>query len=112
MYSVKEMNQGGATMKKIFYIIILLMGFLNCSVQEHEYESEGIITGIDNRECSCCGGYFIEVADSTYRFYTVPQGSNLKLQNPDFPISVKLDWHEDPNACLGDEIIVERIEAQ
>ena len=99
-------------MKKIFYIIILLIGFLNCSMQEHEYESEGIIAGIDDRECICCGGYFIEVADSTYRFYTVPQGSNLKLQNTNLPISVKLDWHEDPNAYLGDEIIVERIEAQ
>jgi hypothetical protein len=112
MQSGKEMNQGVSTMKKIFYIIILLLGFMNCSMQEHEYESEGIITGIDDRECSCCGGYFIEISDSTYRFDTIPPGSNLKLQNADFPISVKLDWHEDPNACLGDEIIVERIEAQ
>lgn len=111
MQSGKEMNQGGSTMKKIFFILALLIGCLSCSMQEHEYESEGIITGIDNRECSCCGGYFIEIADSTYRFDTVPPGSNLKLQNPNFPISVKLDWHEDPNACLGDEIIVERIEA-
>jgi len=97
-------------MKKIFYIIILLIGFLKCSVQEHEYESEGIITGIDDRECSCCGGYFIEIGDSTHRFETIPHNSNINLENPDFPIFVRLDWHEDPNACLVDEIIVERIE--
>lgn len=97
-------------MKKILYIIILLIGCLNCSMQEDEYESEGMITGVDDRECGCCGGYFIEIIDSTYRFETVPPGSNLKLENPNFPIQVKLDWHEDPNACLGDEIIVERIE--
>ena len=99
-------------MKKIFYIIILLFGCLSCSVQEHEFESDGIITGIDDRECSCCGGYFIEIGDSTHRFETIPPGTNLKLENQDFPIFVKLDWHEDPNACLGDEIIVERIEEQ
>ena len=97
-------------MKKISSVVILLICCICCSVQEDDFDSEGIITGIDNRECSCCGGYFIEIGDSTRRFETIPPNSNLKLENPDFPIFVKLDWHEDPNACLGDEIIVERIE--
>ena len=99
-------------MRKILFVFALLISCLYCSIQEHEFDSEGIITGIDDRECSCCGGYFIEIEDSTYRFDTVPPGSNLELENPNFPISVKLDWREDPNACLGDEIIVERIEQQ
>ena len=97
-------------LKKIFTCIVLVMSLWFCSEQEDEYASTGIITGIDVRECSCCGGYFIEIADSTYRFYNIPPGSKLNLENPDFPVYVKLDWHEDPNACLGDEIIVNRIE--
>jgi len=97
-------------LKKIFTCIVLLMSLWFCSEQEDEYTSTGIITGIDVRECSCCGGYFIEIADSTYRFYNIPSGSKLNLENPDFPVYVKLDWHEDPDACLGDEIIVTRIE--
>jgi hypothetical protein len=99
-------------LKKIFTYIVLLMSLWFCSEQEDEYASTGIITGIDDRECICCGGYFIEIADSTYRFYNIPPGSKLNLENPDFPVYVKLDWHEDPDACLGDEIIVERIERQ
>lgn len=98
--------------RKILFPFILLLSCLYCSMQEHEFKSEGIITGIDDRECSCCGGYFVEIEDSTYRFDAVPPGSKLDLENPNFPIAVKLDWLEDPNACLGDEIIVERIERQ
>lgn len=66
----------------------------------------------DDRECVCCGGYYIVIDDSTYRFYEVPENSNLDLQNAKFPLYVRLDWNEDPNACLGDEIIVTRIEKQ
>lgn len=96
-------------LKKIFTDFILLIILCCCSMQEDDYESTGVITGIDNRECGCCGGYYLEIADSTYRFYTIPPGSKLDLQNPTFPVYVKLNWHEDPDACLGDEIIVERI---
>ena len=96
--------------KQIFLWMFLLLFGLSCSVQEDDFKSNGTITGIDIRECSCCGGYFIEIGDSTYRFDTVPPGSTLKLENRTFPVYVQLDWNEDPNACLGDEIIVTRIE--
>lgn len=100
-------------MKKIFVLsIVLLMFGLSCSMEEEEFKSNGIITGFDIRECSCCGGYFIEIERNTYRFYELPKNSNLNLENPHFPISVRLDWIPDPNACLGDEIIVQRIVEQ
>lgn len=96
---------------KIFGYVLLLT-FFSCSMQEDEYRSNGVITGIDTSECPCCGGYFIEINKTTYRFFTVPQNSELDLTNREFPVYVKLDWNPDPNACLGDEIIVTRIKEQ
>jgi hypothetical protein len=79
---------------------------------EDGYQSNGVVTGIDFRECACCGGYFIDIENNRHRFYKVPDDSRLNLENQAFPIYVKLDWTVDPNACLGDEIIVLRIEEQ
>jgi hypothetical protein len=98
-------------MKSIIFIgVILLLCFSSCSEDGSEFMSNGTITGIDFRECVCCGGYFIEINDSTYRFYTMPSGSDVPLENPVFPIYVKLDWAKADTVCLGDEIKVLRIE--
>ena len=48
---------------------------------EDKFQSDGIITGEDYRECMCCGGWFIVIADSTYRFDQLPDGSNIDLRN-------------------------------
>ena len=87
-------------------IFIFLIAIISCSAENELYSSSGTITGIDSRECACCGGYFIEIGEITYRFYNLPDNSKLNLENPTFPIYVNLDWIKDPNACLGDEIIV------
>ena len=99
-------------MKKIITaaLLILILSSVSCSLGVDDSMSNGTITGIDIRECACCGGFFIDVDNVTYRFYDVPPNSELNLQNPTFPIYVKLDWAKDANACLGDEIIVSRIE--
>ena len=101
-------------MKIIISVSILLfaLSIVSCSLGEDEFKSNGTITGYDTRECGCCGGYFIEIDNATYRFFDLPKNSGLNLDNPTFPIYVKLDWTKDPNACLGDEIIVQRIEEQ
>jgi hypothetical protein len=98
------------TMSYVLLIIFYCILFSSC--QEDDFKSSGIITGYDIRECICCGGFFIDIENETYRFYEVPQNSRLNLDNPSFPIYVKLDWTKDPNACLGDEIIVLRIEQE
>ena len=87
-------------------ILMLLIIIASCSSEDDLFRSNGKITGIDSRECACCGGYFIEIENITYRFYNLPDNSKLNLGNPTFPIFVNLDWIKDPNACLGDEIIV------
>ena len=94
----------------IFSVLLITLSIASCSSEEDEFRSNGTITGYDVRECSCCGGFYIEIDNTTYRFYDLPKNSRLNLDNPTFPIYVKLDWNKDANACLGDEIIVSRIE--
>lgn len=105
-------NQRGDNMIKIILgSVLLIIIAISCTqVEDKKYASEGVITEIDIRECSCCGGYFIEIGDSTYRFTVLPPGSNVNLANPSFPIAVKLDWKASANRCLGDEIDVLRMQ--
>jgi hypothetical protein len=73
------------------------------------YHSTGKITGSDMRKCVCCGGWFIDFNDSTYRFYELPDNSDINLENAVFPIVVKLNWSVVNQPCLGDEIAISSI---
>lgn len=102
-------------MKSVFYtfIIFLTITFSDCSNTTdnigNEYKSIGIITGYDLRECACCGGWFIAISDSIYRFYELPKENNIDFEKDTLPMKVKLDWKKSPSLCIGDEIIVIRI---
>lgn len=97
-------------MKQIPTILILLLVLLSACRKEDNFMSEGSITGPDYRECACCGGWFIEIGPETYRFQELPEGCIIDLIDAIFPIEVKLDWSFDETPCLGDEIIVGRME--
>lgn len=100
-------KQDGDVMKKIIIAgVFIILIILSCSTVENDGMDNGTITGVDIRECICCGGYFIDIRDSTYRFFDLPAGSNLNLTNAKFPIYVKLDWVKADSTCLGDEIEV------
>jgi hypothetical protein len=75
-----------------------------------DFKDIGTITGEDFRRCMCCGGWFININSETYRFNELPENSDIDLSSEEFPIQVHLDWISVENACLGDEIIIERIE--
>lgn len=92
----------------VLYISIFLIVGLSCS-KENNSICEGTITGKDMSLCMCCGGWFIEIDNATYRFNKLPENCNIHLENEILPISVKLDWQKDKNQCLGDEIIIKRI---
>lgn len=100
----------GGKMKILIVVLILFAGIISCSDSGDEYMNDAVITGIDVRECSCCGGYYIDIESITYRFYELPANSGIDLTDGRFPVHVKLDWQNDPDACLGDEIIVLRID--
>jgi len=96
-------------MKKLLVICsIILLTVMACK-KEKTGLWEGKITQPDWRKCMYCGGWFIEIDKSTYRFYHLPENNNIDLQRDTLPIYVKLRWQKDKNACLGDEIIIDYI---
>jgi len=97
---------------KALVLILMLTGIIISCEKAESYKSTGIITGPDIRECICCGGYFIEIGDSTYNFDTLPSNSQIDLTTDTFPINVKLDWTSD-RYCGGIQYIdISRIEMQ
>lgn len=94
----------------VFTFFLGLAWLIGCSEDEITFNDQGLITGIDARLCACCGGWFVEIGDSTYRFQELPLSSNIALEENLFPISVQLNWRSVDEPCLGDEIVVLSIE--
>ncbi|MEM8896708.1 MAG: hypothetical protein AAGC85_01325 [Bacteroidota bacterium] len=107
----------------IRYIVFLLVGILmltmgcenESTAEVHECTPEnGVeasITGPDFRRCACCGGWFIEIADSTYRFQKFPDCSETEglANDVKYPLHVTVEFRVDPNPCLGDEIFLDKL---
>jgi len=102
------MNNSFFVKGSLIFILFLLLTFISYSKEEF-YTCTGTITCMDLSLCMCCGGWFIDIDNTTYRFYKLPDHTNLNLENESFPVKVKLDWEKEPNPCLGDEIIINRI---
>lgn len=97
-------------MRKLLYLLLLL-GFFACQHDSSNYRSEGVITGVDYRYCACCGGWFFEIEGGKYRAYLSESDvQRLNLAENVYPVAVRLDWEKQMNFCLGDEIVVTRIE--
>ena len=99
---------------RIFIFTILFFAGINFSCKENEYnfQSSAVITGVDVRDCMCCGGYFIDIEDSTYNFNVLPANSDIDLTMENFPVSVKLDW-DYANKCGDIQYIeISRIEKE
>ncbi len=97
-------------------LLMLTIGCENESTAEvhactPENGVEASILGPDFRRCACCGGWFIEIADSTYRFQQFPDCSEIEGLADDvkYPIPVTIEFRVDPNPCLGDEIFLEKL---
>jgi hypothetical protein len=109
-------------MKKFLPIVVFSMGLLCCvpACKKHcnnddnngiKYQSSAQITARDFRKCSCCGGYFITIDATQYRFLSLPAGSSLNLEGETLPLNVELNWHhaDTTSPCSVDEIIVDGI---
>jgi len=106
-------------MKKFAILLLLtssILLFTKCKKEEIKTEDAQIV-GIDFRRCvhPVCGGYWIEIAQDTLRFFDFPENSNFEVPNTDkeFPIEVaiKWKWADDEDLQLaGDLIIIEYIE--
>jgi len=103
-------------MKKILYLCLffaLVCCIAACCEKDNNtYESEGLITSHDTRECvACCGGFFIEIDDTIYRGY-LPDGHNLNTSVGNLPLAIYLDWEIIPSNCGEEIILISAIEAQ
>lgn len=94
-----------------FVIVVFLFTIFSCE-KEESYQSTALITGPDLGQCICCGGYFIEVEDSTYNFDTIPASSGIDLSDVTFPIAVELDWEYDKKCGNIQYINITRIKKQ
>ena len=116
------------------YRSIIAVGLLFCSALlflsacsgstetgEESFMATGLITRPDFRRCAhpCCGGWFIEIGEQEYRFFELPEGSDIELawNEDNFPIKVRLNWSdfEDDThdmSCTDDLIVIEKIERE
>ncbi len=103
-------------MKKLLIIILASIAILtSCIIDDPStpgegFKSEGIITGVDVRDCMCCGGWFITIGNNQYNFNSLPENSRLSLENEQFPVHVLLDWKPAEGPCSYNQIIVTRIQ--
>lgn len=90
---------------KSLFVFVAFVGLVLCACKNDPNSSaftdEGQITGFDGRKCFCCGGWFIETADTTFLFSQLPAGSTIDLDNATFPIPVTFDYQPDTSVCKG-----------
>ena len=96
-------------MKHLLYFLLLITLLTGCK-KDPCYQDSGTILGHDYRKCMCCGGWFIEIEKDTLRFDRLPEGCTINFDSLAFPFDVYLDWQPKDPGCLGDEIIVNRME--
>lgn len=93
----------------VVFLFFLMTIFTGCEKDDHGFRSTGIILGPDYGYCMCCGGYIIEIEDSTYRFEKLPSSSGIDLARSEFPLAVDLDWQHDRTCGEIHYIKIERI---
>lgn len=102
-------------MKTVFkWVVLLMLVFAGCQKPASgDYQSLGIITGVDARACACCGGWYILIDNTTYEFETLPAGAGIDIMNATFPLAVKLNWQLSPKpACPDKKIDILKIAKQ
>jgi hypothetical protein len=78
---------------KLLLGLFLIICFVGCKKPTtNDFQSTGVITGVDYRMLAFGGNWYILIDNVTYEFETLPAGSTIDLQNATFPITVKLEW--------------------
>jgi hypothetical protein len=104
-------------MKKVILIIsTLLLITVNSCDKKGDFMGEGVITGVDLRDCACCGGLLINLNSDSTKMYTVdtyqidkvPSDFNIDA-NTSFPVFIRLDYQQ-TNALCGKTIDILRFE--
>ena len=88
-------------------IVLSIIEFVSCYIDNGDYNSKGIIIGLDMKACMCCGGWIIDINHQQYQFNSLPD-STINLMNEKFPLTVTLDWKLNTKGCPN-TITIERI---
>lgn len=75
-----------------------LLCFMACQQTEDE-RIDGTIIGVDNALCPCCGGYLIVADGFTYRAFQTDFPTTDILNNPTFPIEIRLTFENSGSLC-------------
>ncbi|MEO1260039.1 MAG: hypothetical protein AAFZ15_14695 [Bacteroidota bacterium] len=82
------------------------------AVKKSDCTTEASLIGMDARRCACCGGWFIQIESETYRALTLPEEFTNTLALYSLPMDIYVDWSPETTPCLGDEIVVDCLEAR
>jgi hypothetical protein len=96
----------------ILFLLVSCQSMLTSCKRESAFQSEGEVFGYDYRKCAtpCCSGFYIKIANDTFRFQTIPPSSDWDIYKEKFPFKVKLNWEKAPVNCTKELISVSKIE--
>ena len=89
---------------RIFMLLISALLLFSC--EKTKYENNGTITGADMAMCACCGGYFITIDGTQYRFEKTELPDNFTFKDNELPLKVELNWKLNEETCSGFSWIV------
>lgn len=86
-------------MKRILILLSIAVLCFACDRDDDDntdltFESTGEIIGQDFTLCACCGGYLVkfEGEDNTFNFSSLPESSDIDLEEEIFPLKIKVNW--------------------
>lgn len=85
--------------KLLLRLIIFTITIMSC--EKTTYKSNGTIKGPDIAMCACCGGYFIEIEGTQYRFEKTELPDNFTFSDSQLPMKVELNWELKNQECTG-----------
>ncbi len=86
---------------KTIVLLLFISTFFLAGCEKVKVEHTGTITGTDARMCVCCGGYFIDIAGTDYRFEKSGLPGNFTFTDQELPLTVELDWELKDGGCAG-----------
>ena len=91
-----------------YLLFFFALTTLTCSTNSgKDFDNRGAIIAYDVRRCDCCGGWYVVIEDSTYRFKEMPEDSDLELgPSTEYPINIELNWSRANETCMSDELIM------
>lgn len=90
--------------------LLTLLVATACEKDPAKEWDNAVILSIDQRDCVCCGGFFIEVGNETLRSFTLPAEFAASFDVKELPLDVRMRWREAVPHCMGDEIEIIEIE--